>query len=167
MPAADHCQAKRRRSRDVHELATGSWLAAGGWSAYGFGARCCHPSFADLPKDELDAVARAVSEVDVAAGEALTTEGDFGHSIFAIELGTAVVSTNGRRVAEVGPGDIVSEVAVLASGRRTASVVATAPLRPLALFKRDVWTLEREARSRTAVACGARAACSVKADLAA
>ena len=103
-------------------------------------------SFADLPAHELDAVARAAwEEVDVAAGEALTAEGEFGHSIFAIESGTAVVSTNGRPVAEVGPGDVVGEIAVLASGRRTASINATTPLRALALFKRDVWTLERDA----------------------
>lgn len=103
------------------------------------------PLLAGLSEDELDAVASAMTEVEVAAGEALTTEGDFGHALFAIEVGTAVVSTNGRRVGEVGPGDVVGEIAVLASGRRTASVVATTPLRALALFKRDVWLLEGRA----------------------
>jgi CRP-like cAMP-binding protein len=39
----------------------------------------------------------------------------------------------------------VGEVAVLASGRRTALVVATTPVRALARFKRDVWELERTA----------------------
>jgi len=53
------------------------------------------------------------------------------------------VSVNGTRLREVGPGDVVGEVAVLASGRRTASVVATSPVRALAWFKRDVWGLER------------------------
>jgi CRP-like cAMP-binding protein len=45
----------------------------------------------------------------------------------------------------VGPGDVVGEIAVLASGRRVASVVATSPVRAIALFKRDVWALENEA----------------------
>ena len=40
----------------------------------------------------------------------------------------------------------------MASGRRTASVVATSPVRALALFKRDVWALEERAR-RWAVGC--------------
>jgi CRP-like cAMP-binding protein len=63
-----------------------------------------------------------------------------------IETGTAAVSVNGgTRLREVGPGDVVGEVAVLASGRRTASVVATSPVRVLAWFKRDVWGLEAEA----------------------
>jgi CRP-like cAMP-binding protein len=48
-------------------------------------------------------------------------------------------------IASVGPGDVFGEIAVLASGRRTASVVATSPMRLLVLFKRDVWALERTA----------------------
>jgi hypothetical protein len=40
---------------------------------------------------------------------------------------------------------VVGEIAVLASGRRTASVVATSALTLISLFKRDVWALDREA----------------------
>jgi CRP-like cAMP-binding protein len=98
-----------------------------------------------LPEDELDAVARVASEREFASGETLMTEGDFGHSLFLVEAGSAEISIDGTRVRQVGPGDIVGEVAVLASGRRTASAVATSPLRALVLFKRDVWALEREA----------------------
>ena len=36
------------------------------------------------------------------------------------------------------------EIAVMASGRRTASVVATSPMRLIAFFKRDVWALDEE-----------------------
>jgi CPA1 family monovalent cation:H+ antiporter len=103
------------------------------------------PVFADLPERELDAIAAAATEVERGPGEALTTEGEFGHCVFAIESGAAEISVDGSRVGEVGPGDVLGEIAVLASGRRTASVVATSPLRALSLFKRDVWALEREA----------------------
>jgi hypothetical protein len=34
---------------------------------------------------------------------------------------------------------------VLAAGRRSATVVATAPMRLITFFKRDVWALEEEA----------------------
>jgi CRP-like cAMP-binding protein len=103
------------------------------------------PFFAGLPEKEIDAVAGAASEREFAAGDALRTEGDLGHCVFLVEAGTAEVSTNGTTVGQVGPGDVVGEVAVLASGRRTASVVATSPVRVIALFKRDVWALERDA----------------------
>jgi CRP-like cAMP-binding protein len=114
------------------------------------------PLFANLPPAELDAIADAASEIEVGDGEALTTEGEFGHALFAIEAGSADISIGGKRVGTAGSGDIVGEVAVLASGRRTASVIATSPLRALVLFKRDVWALERRApeaagRIRTAL----------------
>jgi CRP/FNR family cyclic AMP-dependent transcriptional regulator len=100
-----------------------------------------------IPEEELDAVARVASEREFAAGETLMSEGDFGHSLFLVEAGSAEVLVDGTRVAEVGPGDVVGEVAVLASGRRTASVVASSPVRVIAFFKRDVWALEREEES--------------------
>jgi len=103
------------------------------------------PFFAGLPEQELDAVAGATGEVEFAAGESLTAEGHFGHGLYFIEEGTADVSTNGTKIGAVEPGDVVGEVAVLASGRRTASVVATSPVRAVSLFKREVWALEHKA----------------------
>ena len=103
------------------------------------------PFFAALPDEELDAVARVATEVNFAPGEALTTQGDFGHALFVIEAGSAEILRDGTRVNLVGAGAVVGEVAVLASGRRIASVVAASPIRTIALFKRDVWNLERDA----------------------
>ena len=112
--------------------------------------------FAGIPEEELGAIARVASPREFATGEVVTTERDFGHSLFLVEAGSADVSVNGSQVGVVGPGDVVGEVAVLASGRRTASVVATSPMQVIALFKRDVWALERDApeaarRLRTAI----------------
>ena len=52
---------------------------------------------------------------------------------------------DGARIGSAGPGDVVGEIAVLSSGRRTASVRAISELRLIALFKRDVWKLEDDA----------------------
>jgi CRP-like cAMP-binding protein len=101
--------------------------------------------FAGLPEHELDLVARAATQLEFDDGDPLTTQGEFGHALFAIDSGAAEVSADGARLGEVGPGGVVGEVAVLASGRRTASVVATSPVRALAWFKRDVWALEDRA----------------------
>jgi CRP/FNR family transcriptional regulator, cyclic AMP receptor protein len=116
------------------------------------------PFFADLPEDELAAVASVASEVEIAPGEPLAAEGRTGHSLFAIETGTADVVIEGATVRTIGAGDVVGEIAVFASppdpsappevaegGVRTASVVATSPMRLIALFKRDVWALDRRA----------------------
>jgi CRP/FNR family cyclic AMP-dependent transcriptional regulator len=114
--------------------------------------------FADLPEDELAAVASVASEVEIASGQPLAAEGRIGHSLFAIERGTADVVIGGATVRTLGAGDVVGGIAVFASppdssappevaegGLRTASVVATSPMRLIGLFKRDVWALDRRA----------------------
>jgi len=103
------------------------------------------PMLSGCSDEELDAVARVASELEFAAGETLMSEGDFGHSLFLVESGSADVLIHDEKVREVGPGEVLGEVAVLSSGRRTASVVATSPVRVIALFKRDVWKLEDDA----------------------
>jgi CRP/FNR family transcriptional regulator, cyclic AMP receptor protein len=126
------------------------------------------PFFADLPEDELAAVAGVASEVEIAPGQALAAEGRIGHTLFAIESGTADVVVEGATVRTIGAGDVVGEMAVLASppdpfaapevaegGLRTASVVATSPMRLIALFKRDVgrWSGERPSRLSACERC--------------
>lgn len=101
------------------------------------------PFFAGLSDEDLAALAEAMSEVEANEGQTLAAEGDFGHGLYVIENGTADVSVDGAPVRTLGPGDVFGEIAVLASGRRTATVVAASPMRLLVLFKRDVWALER------------------------
>jgi CRP/FNR family transcriptional regulator, cyclic AMP receptor protein len=101
--------------------------------------------FADLSEEELDALVGVARELELEEGQTLAQEGDFGHCIFAIESGTALVRQGDETLGSVGPGDVVGEIAVLASGRRSASVVATSPMRALSFFKRDVWALDEEA----------------------
>ena len=118
-----------------------------------------HPFLSGLPDDELEAVARVASECRFADGDVVVAEGDFGHALFLIEEGTGEVSAGGVPVRGVAAGDVVGEVAVLSSGRRTASVVATSPVCALALFKRDVWALDRlapQAAERFRAALGDR-----------
>jgi CRP-like cAMP-binding protein len=103
------------------------------------------PLFAGLPDNELRAVAAVAGEMEVAAGDVLAKQRDFGHCLYAIEEGTADVMCDGEKLRTVSTGDVIGEIAVLAAGRRTATVVATSPMRLISFFKRDVWTLEQEA----------------------
>ena len=100
------------------------------------------PLFAGLDDDELAPIAAAASEVAAAEGDLLATEGDFGYALYAIERGTADVSADGEHLRSLGPGDVFGEIAIISSGRRTASVQATSAMTLIALFKRDVWALE-------------------------
>jgi CRP-like cAMP-binding protein len=103
------------------------------------------PLFSTLPDQELAAVAARVGEQEIDAGEMLVAEGEFGHCLFAIESGTADVTRDGETIRTLEPGEVIGEVAVLAAGRRSASVVASSPMRLITFFKRDVWALEDEA----------------------
>ena len=101
------------------------------------------PLFADLDESDLATIAAAAVEVEAGEGETLATQGDLGHAMFAIESGTVEVSANGHRLATLSAGDVFGEVAVLAAGIRMATVVASSPVRLIALLKRDVWAIER------------------------
>ncbi len=103
------------------------------------------PLFAGLDEADLDTIAAAASEVEAVEGQSLATQGDFGYALYAVESGTAEVSANGSLLRTLGPGDVFGEIAVIASGRRTASVAATSPMRLIVLFNRDVWALEQQA----------------------
>ena len=103
------------------------------------------PLFAGLDEADLDTIAAVASEVEAVEGQSLATQGDFGYALYAVESGTAEVSANGSLLRTLGPGDVFGEIAVIASGRRTASVAATSPMRLIVLFNRDVWALEQQA----------------------
>ncbi|HXF35761.1 MAG TPA: cyclic nucleotide-binding domain-containing protein, partial [Actinomycetota bacterium] len=76
------------------------------------------PLFQGLSKHEREQVARWADEVDVPAGKHLLDEGRLPHEFFVIEEGTATVTRDGRRLAELGPGDFFGEIAILAEERR-------------------------------------------------
>jgi hypothetical protein len=63
------------------------------------------------------------------AGEALVEQGDEGRELFLILDGIVDVEVDGEEVAEIGPGALLGEMALLGDGRRTASVYATTPTR--------------------------------------
>ena len=100
------------------------------------------PVLQTLEAADLETLAEQAERVEVpGAGMNLIREGDFGHSVFAIVDGTAEVSVEGAAVRRLGPGDVFGEIAVLSSGRRTASVTSTSAMRLVSLFKRDLWRL--------------------------
>ena len=85
------------------------------------------PAFAPLPPLALEAVARAATEVSVAAGEAVVTEGEEGDAFYAVVDGSFDITISGRRVSTAERGASFGEVALLANVPRTATVSASCP----------------------------------------
>jgi CRP-like cAMP-binding protein len=58
------------------------------------------------------------------AGETLVEQGDPSHELYLLFDGVLTVEQDGRQVAEVGPGAVLGEMALLEGGRRTATLRA-------------------------------------------
>jgi predicted MFS family arabinose efflux permease len=110
------------------------------------------PLFAPLSTLALEQLARRLVPVRFAAGEAVIREGERGDRFYAIAEGEVQVSTCGRFVAALGPGDYVGEIALLRSVPRTATVRARSAVSAFALESGDfVSALSgSEAAARTA-----------------
>jgi len=98
------------------------------------------PVFASLDDETLRGIATFATESSVPAGKHLVKEGDYAYEFMAIEEGEADVIRGGEKVATLGPGDFFGEIAVLEKTLRTASVVATTPMRLVTLSH---WDLKR------------------------
>ena len=105
------------------------------------------PLFAALADEERAEVAASLRDVTVDPGEMVTVQGDNAWHLFVIRSGEAEVRRDGEVVRTVGPGDVLGEIGLLATGTRTASVVATTPMQLGAMFLRDFKRLETRAPS--------------------
>lgn len=86
------------------------------------------PAFRGLDQETLEAVASNALYMWVPAGQAVVREGESGFDFYVILAGDADVMTAGETIAELGPGDIFGEMALIGRSKRTADVVARAPL---------------------------------------
>jgi CRP/FNR family transcriptional regulator, cyclic AMP receptor protein len=100
------------------------------------------PLFATLSKDDQKVVAQYADEVDVPAGTKLAQEGKLAYEFFAIQAGTADVTREGAKIAELGPGDFFGEIGLLGGERRVASVTATSPMRLVVLTGSQLRAIE-------------------------
>jgi CRP/FNR family cyclic AMP-dependent transcriptional regulator len=94
------------------------------------------PLFAGLSRRDLARLGSWTDEVEVDEGRHLARQGDLAYEFFVIEEGTADVVEDGERIATLGSGDFFGEIGLIATGRRTASVVATSPMRLVVMTKR-------------------------------
>ena len=105
------------------------------------------PLFTECTKAELIEVAISADEREAPRGRDLTEQGRRGREFFILLEGTVAVRRNGRKLADLGPGDWFGEIAILTFKPRTATVTAISPVRLLVLsdraFRRVVETTPR------------------------
>jgi len=99
------------------------------------------PAFATAVESELErelsaSIMRSDAKLQrrsLDAGETLVEQGDEGRELFLILDGIVDVEVDGEEVAELGPGTLLGEMALLEGGKRTASVYATTRVRAVVI----------------------------------
>jgi CRP-like cAMP-binding protein len=94
------------------------------------------PFLAVLPPHELESLAAQASPLAVGAGRNVFAQGEAGERFYVIEAGTAAVTSDGRPLPTLGPGDCFGEIALLRDVPRTATVTALTDL-TLLVVERD------------------------------
>lgn len=99
------------------------------------------PLFSELSRRDRKRVAEHADEVDIASGTTLIEEGRLAYEFFVIVEGMADVFHGSDKIASVGPGDVLGEIGVLQTHKRTATVVATSPMRLVVMYGPELTAL--------------------------
>ena len=127
----------------------------GGWMAHSFGERtpwADHDREALVVAVESDLERELSTEImrggerpeirNLPEGTELTRQGEQGDELYLVLDGVARVDVDGEALAELGPGAVIGERALLEGGVRTSTVVAATPLR-VAVAARGAVDLDR------------------------
>jgi CRP-like cAMP-binding protein len=105
------------------------------------------PLFSDAPDEELKQVAAFAQAKEIEEGTQVISEGGFSRELLAIEDGTAEVTRDGEKIADLGPGDIFGEAGMLDDEMRSATVTATSRLKLISMGHFEVKRLKKDAPS--------------------
>lgn len=90
------------------------------------------PLFADLSARQLKKLAERFHERTIEAGTSVVQEGRMsGVGLFVVVEGEAVVSSDGREIGALGPGDLFGELAAISERERAATVTTRTRVRCL------------------------------------
>ena len=95
------------------------------------------PLFSGLSAKELMSLSRLMDEIDLKPGTVIIREGNTGGEFFIVIEGTIEVKRKGRRLARLGPGDYLGEIALIDHGPRTATAMVETDARLLVLASRE------------------------------
>lgn len=120
--------------------------------------------FSSLDEPFLSRLARSMSEVTFPAGRVLIEPRAAGSGMFVIDEGTVIVHPRDAGPVELGPGEVVGELALLTEdGTRTARVQAATDVRCLTLDRATLQqALDEEPKLAIALLQGAVARLSAQ-----
>lgn len=106
--------------------------------------------FRSLDDGELGELLRAITPVEATPGQTIFREGDASDAAYAIEQGRVEIVTAGENgevlVAELGPGDVLGELALLDGAPRSATARAKTRVTLFRIDQREFDFLRRNLR---------------------
>jgi CRP-like cAMP-binding protein len=94
--------------------------------------------FRGCTQRELDDIAKLLADRHFAVGEELCRQGDAETHGFVLVDGEAAVVENGDEVGTAMAGDVLGELSMLGTGRRTATLRALTPVHVLVIEPEEI-----------------------------
>jgi CRP-like cAMP-binding protein len=91
--------------------------------------------FQSLSKRELQRLMSSAKELTFVVGDSIVTEGDEDGRFYLLLEGAARVAKGRRTLAKLGPGDYFGEISLIDGEPRSATVLATEPVRALTIAR--------------------------------
>ncbi len=93
------------------------------------------PLFDGLPRRHLKRLANLAEVADYMADHTIVREGEAGDAFYVVLAGQAKVTSNGKLVNRILPGDHFGEISLLDGDVRTATVASETPMTLLMLSR--------------------------------
>jgi CRP/FNR family transcriptional regulator, cyclic AMP receptor protein len=103
------------------------------------------PLFSSTPKKQLRTIAQEFKSRKVPEGKQLAEQGEYGREFYLVVSGSARCEVDGREIRTFGPGSFFGELALIAGGPRSATIIAETPMELLVLDRGDFTVLLRAA----------------------
>jgi CRP/FNR family transcriptional regulator, cyclic AMP receptor protein len=94
--------------------------------------------FRGCTQREIDDIARLLVDGHFAVGDELCRQGEAETHGFVLVDGEAAVVEDGEEVGTAMPGDVVGELSMLGTGRRTATLRAVTPVHVLVVEPQEI-----------------------------
>lgn len=100
--------------------------------------------FGNVPSEDLAPLARVATVERFPVGATIVTEGEVGDRLYVLIAGKVAVTARGERVATLGPGEAVGEMAVLDAAPRSASAIADEETTALCIGSEEFYEILHE-----------------------
>ena len=98
--------------------------------------------FSGLSRRQRKIIAQHADEVDVPNGAKVVEQDRLANELYIIKSGSADVYDGDKLINQLGPGDIVGEIGVLETHKRTATVIATSPISAVVMYGPELMALK-------------------------